>query len=235
MDPRLQKLYANRLKLNPDYVREVLGLDGETAARVEQISGGIHEDEAQLLSALVKEAQPAISVEIGLGYGFSALTICTSVQNDNHGHIAIDPHQSSYWKGQGARNVVDAGFGERFRLVEDYSYKALPALLTEGIEADLVFIDGWHTFDFVFVDFFHADKLLRAGGLVIFDDADWPSIRPVIRYAVTNLGYEVVGVLPEKRERAPIDVELGIEGSCIGLRKPLQAPKREIFFHRNFS
>jgi hypothetical protein len=51
---------------------------------------------------------------------------------------------------------------------------------------------------------------------------------------VTNLGYEVVGTLPEKHERAPLDVELGIEGSCIGLKKPAAPPAREIFFHREF-
>ena len=234
MDPRLEKLYASGLKLNRDYIRDVLKLDGETAERVAEISGGIHADEAELLARLVRDADPSVSIEIGLGYGFSALTILASAPNPDHRHVIIDPHQTSYWKSGGWDNLRDAGFADRVRLIEDFSYAALPKLLAEGVSADLIFIDGWHTFDFVFTDFFLGDKLLKPGGTVIFDDADWPSIRPVIRYAVTNLAYEVVGALPEKRARTERDIELGIEGSCIGLRKPATPPEREIFFHKDF-
>jgi hypothetical protein len=40
--------------------------------------------------------------------------------------------------------------------------------------------------------------------------------------------------LPEKKERQSIDVNLGLEGSCIALRKPATEHKREIFFHQPF-
>jgi predicted O-methyltransferase YrrM len=212
-----------------------LKLEGEVAQRVAEISGGIHRDEAELLAELAADVNPEHSIEIGLGYGFSAVTICASTANPKHTHTVLDPHQTSYWKGLGAANVREAGFADRFKLIEDYSYNALPALLRDGAKADLVFIDGWHTFDFVFVDLFYADKLLRPEGVVIFDDADWTSIRPVIRFAVTNLGYQVVGTLPEKKPRDPFDVKLGIEGSCIGMRKPAEPVRREIFHHQPFN
>lgn len=234
MDQRLKHLYASGLKLNPRYIRDVLGLDGETAERVSEISGGIHEDEANLVADLVRRVNPAVTVEIGLGYGFSALTICAAAGAAEHKHIVIDPHQSAYWGNGGLRTLEQAGFASRVTLMETFSYAALPELLKRGVVADLVFIDGWHTFDYAFVDFFYADKILRPEGLVVFDDADWPSIRPIVRYAVTNLGYKIAATLPEKRPREPIDTELGIEGSCIGLMKPLVAPAREIFFHRPF-
>lgn len=234
LDQRLKKLYASGLKLSPAYIRNVLGLTGEKAERVSRISGGIHEDEAELVAALVKATNPTLSIEIGLGYGFSALTICSAASEQTHRHIVIDPHQSTYWNNGGLRTLESAGVAHRVSLIEKPSYAALPELLKDGVVADLVFIDGWHTFDFVFVDFFFADKILRPEGVVVFDDADWPSIRPVVRYAVTNLGYQVVATLPESRPRDSIDMELGIEGSCIGLRKPAKGQEREIFFHQPF-
>lgn len=236
VDSRLTKLYRDCPALQPDYVREVLNLDGEQAARVGTITGGIHEDEAELLARLTAEANPATSLEIGLGYGFSALAICASGSRPSteRRHVVIDPHQTRHWGGVGMRHLAEAGFAAMIDLREDFSYRVLPVLEREGLEVDLAFIDGWHTFDFVFVDFFYVDKMLRTGGVVAFDDADWPSIRTVIRYAVTNLAYGVVATLPEKKERAPIDVRLGLEGSCIALRKP--APRRRaIFFHEEFT
>lgn len=234
MDPRLHRLYESELRLEQSYIRDVLKLEGAAAERVSNISGGIHKNEAELLARLVEECAPVLSVEIGLGFGFAALAICTSARTPGHRHIAIDPHQSAYWNGRGLANLIEAGFDSRFQLIEDYSYSALPRLVSEGLRADLVFIDGWHTFDFVFVDFFYSDKLLKPGGLVIFDDADWPSIRPVIRYAITNLGYEVAGTLPEKGARNNLDIQLGIEGSCVGLRKPSTPKHRAVFFHEPF-
>jgi hypothetical protein len=42
------------------------------------------------------------------------------------------------------------------------------------------------------VDFFYVDKLLRPGGVVALDDVNYPNIRKLCRYVVTNLPYEVV-------------------------------------------
>ena len=119
-------------------------------------------------------------------------------------------------------------------LHEELSYRALPQLEQAGTRVDLAFIDGWHTFDFAFVDFFFIDKMLREGGVVLFDDADWRSIRPILRYALTNLPYTVMVTLPEKRERDPLDESLKLQGSCIALRKGAVTQPREIFFHRDF-
>lgn len=236
MHPTVEALYDHCPKLRGEYIREVLRLSGEQAERVAQITGGIHREEAELLARVVDEIDPTVSLEVGLGYGFSALTICTSgsVPSPERRHIVIDPHQSTYWAGIGLRHLRSAGLDNIVELREELSYRALPALEREGTRIDLAFIDGWHTFDFAFVDFFFIDKMLREGGVVLFDDADWRSIRPILRYAVTNLPYEVLATLPEKGERQPIDASLGLEGSCIALRKVAETQPREIFFHRDF-
>ncbi|KQS53836.1 hypothetical protein ASG17_12785 [Brevundimonas sp. Leaf363] len=229
----LKALYEDCPRLEPDYVREVLNLTGDVADKVDRITGGIHEDEAALVDRVTRAVSPVVSLEIGLGYGFSAMAICeASASGKDRRHVIIDPHQSTYWKGKGIEHLRQAGFGDIIELVEDVSYRALPRLEQAGLVVDLAFIDGWHTMDFVMVDFFYVDKLLRGGGVVIFDDADWPSIRPVIRYAITNLGYTIEATLPEKRARDPFDIALGVEGSCIALRKPAEPLQREIFHHR---
>ena len=236
MDPRLERLYQTCPALHRDYVRQVLGLSGDRAEKVDRITGGIHRDEAALVAKITREVDPEVSIEVGLGYGFSALTICVSGRRPKaeRRHIILDPHQTSYWGGRGLQHLIDAGFGSMVELHEEPSYRGLARLESAGVRADLAFIDGWHTFDYVFVDFFMVDKLLRPEGVVMLDDADWPSVRPIIRFAVSNLGYEVIGTLPEKKPREDIDIDLCIEGSCIALRKPLIERKREIFYHQPF-
>lgn len=236
MDPRVSRLYRECPRLPPAYIREVLKLSGEPARRVGEITGGIHEDEAELLARIVAEVDPACSLEVGLGYGFSALTICVSGGRPSaeRRHIVIDPHQTAYWGGAGMRHLEAAGVIGMVELWEEPSYRVLPQLERQGLEVDLAFIDGWHTFDFAFVDFFFIDKILREGGVVAFDDADWPSIRSVLRYVVTNLPYSVAGTLPEVQPDEPLDAGLGLAGSCIALRKERPTREREVFFHQSF-
>lgn len=236
MHPKLESLYESCPRLKQAYIREVLKLDGERAEKVGKINGGIHREEAELLARVVADLNPRDSLEIGLGYGFSALAICASADRPtaDRRHLIVDPHQNSYWGGLGLQHLHEAGFAAMIELHEDYSYRVLPRLEAEHKRFDLAFIDGWHTFDFVFVDFFYIDKLLRDDGVVVFDDADWPSVRPVLRFAVSNLDYSVVATLPEKRAREPLDEQLGLEGSCIALRKEPRRREREIFFHEAF-
>jgi predicted O-methyltransferase YrrM len=236
MKKAVHDLYERGPRLRQSYVEGVLGLSGEAAAKVSDISGGISREEAEMLFETVTSVDPVTTLEIGLGYGFSAMVICEAADRAKSGrrHIVIDPHQVKHWNGEGLANLRAAGHGEYIEFHERRSYEVLPELLGSGLEVDFAFIDGWHTFDFVFVDFFFVDKTLRRGGVVAFDDADWPSIRPIIRYVVTNLNYTVYRTMPEKRTRAPIDIHLGIQGSCIALRKPLTDVRRDIFFHRQF-
>ena len=114
MDPKVRRLYEQAPTLPRAYVRDVLKLTGEQAQKVAQISGGIHEEEAALLARVTAELDPVCSLEIGLGYGFSAMTICTAGRRDvrERRHIVIDPHQSRYWNREGMRHLADAGFGD---------------------------------------------------------------------------------------------------------------------------
>lgn len=211
----------------------------------------IPEDEGAFLQALVRQADPTVSLEVGLAYGISALFICDALNvRSGTQHTVIDPFQYSNWKGAGIRNLERAGYGDIVTLIEEPSCLALPALERSGKRIDFAFIDGWHMFDFALVDFFFVDRLLKVGGVVAFDDAGWPAIRKVCRFIRTNLAYSVAGAHPRdwkrslrrrtaerllsrkclrkivRPELAVPDLELGLTGRCIAFRKENEDNRR---------
>jgi predicted O-methyltransferase YrrM len=164
------------------------------------VHSSISASEGQFLQELIRQVDPTITLEVGLAYGVSALFICEALKvRKGTQHIAIDPNQHGgpwgfNWDGIGIANLQRAGFGNIVRLIESPSYRALSELESSGQRIDFAFIDGWHTFDFSLVDFFFIDRMLNVGGIVAFDDADWPAVRKVCRFARTNLSYSLMNV-----------------------------------------
>src|SRR5690606_33904534 len=113
-------------------------------------------------------------------------------------HIVMDPNQRSQWKGIGLQNAERAGFAPLLEFHERASEFVLPQLLARGTVLDFAFIDGWHTFDQVMVEFYYINRMLRVGGIVAFDDADRDTVNRVIRYAMRYPAYEVV---PRRSDR----------------------------------
>src|SRR5262249_62210721 len=90
------------------------------------------------------------------------------------------------------------GFTPLVEFHEQPSFRALARFEAEQRRFDFAFIDGFHTFDYALVDAFLVDRLLNVGGAVAFDDADWPSVRRVVRYVATNLAYTVHASMPPR-------------------------------------
>jgi len=130
-----------------------------------------------------------------LAYGVSALWICEALK-PNARHVVIDPNQrggpwGNDWHGIGLANLERAGFAHLIDFRGEPSFRALPKLEREGTRLDFAFIDGVHYFDYALVDFFFIDRMLRVGGIVAFDDADWPAIHRLCRFVAENLHYSV--------------------------------------------
>ena len=210
----------------------------------------IPREEGDLLYGLVRSLKPKITLEVGMANGLSTLFISRAHEDNGIGghHYAIDPFQDSEWDNRGQKLIEYAGLREFVTLIPKPSHQALPGLEQQGVKAQFVFIDGAHLFDYVITDFLCTDRLLDVGGLIAFDDSDWPAIRPAIRYILQNRDYEVVntgtvvepaqfqpgiahrlvrwlgGLVPAlgrklRPEFLTPDMSLGIEGRCVVLRK----------------
>jgi predicted O-methyltransferase YrrM len=136
-------------------------------------------------------------IEVGLAYGSSALAIgealCVTGGTDAS-HIVIDPFQATAYDDVGRDAIVAAGLADRTTFIDEVSSIALARLAHEGFSADAAFVDGSHRFHEVFVDLYFLRKLVRPGGLIVLDDAAWPSVATAVRYFDLNLGWQVVSV-----------------------------------------
>src|SRR4051812_31809848 len=151
------------------------------------------EAHAREIARLVRSLGLTRTLETGMAYGLSTLAICAvHEERDEGSHIAIDPHQSSDWRGIGLLNLERAGLAGRARVIEARSDEALPRLRDEGVRLDFVLIDGLHLFDATLVDFFHADRMLDAGGVVVFHDTWMPAVAQAVEYVSANRAYEPI-------------------------------------------
>jgi predicted O-methyltransferase YrrM len=161
-----------------------------------KFQAGISPECSEALYRTVLEKQPELSVEVGLAYGASTLSILTALEEISGAGrlISIDPAQSTSWQSIGSSNVNKAGLAARHRLIEAYDYLALPKLIKEGIRIDFAYIDGWHTFDYALLDFFFLDKMLKPGGICALNDCDFLAVNKVIRFIKTHRRYREIDV-----------------------------------------
>jgi len=101
--------------------------------------------------------------------------------------MALDPFQTSVWDDAGVLGIERAGLQGYLDFRPAFSCIELPRLVSEKTSFDLVYIDGSHLFEDVFIDFYYVARLLRDGGIVAFDDSADPHIAKVLRFVVKNL------------------------------------------------
>ena len=139
------------------------------------------------------------TIEIGLGYGISALHICEGLLGNASPasrHVVIDPYQTTRFSDLGLQFLDEAGVGEMVEHHEDESGISLPRFLAEARSFDLAFIDGNHRFDGVFVDMCYLGRLVRPGGIVVLDDYQLPGVAHATSFFTSNLGWTVEEVSP---------------------------------------
>ena len=161
--------------------------------------------DGDVLRDLLVAERARVVIEIGLAYGSSALAIgeaLSATGATDVRHIVIDPYQATSYGNVGWDALGAAGLTDRTTLVAEASSVALARLAAEGATADAAFVDGSHRFHEVFADLYFLRKLVRPGGLIILDDAAWPSVAAALRYFDLNLGWrpvEIAGRLTARR------------------------------------
>lgn len=174
LPPALEEIYATG---------KTVAADGTTIpARGLSTPNNLH-----IIQALLRDYPTQSTIEIGLAHGGSALAIMTEQHklHDAFRHTAIDPFQSSVWKGAGVAAVGRLGI-PGFDCVEDYSCFVLPQMVKEGRRFGLIYVDGSHIFEDVFVDLYYSVMLLNEGGIILFDDSTDKHVHKVLRFADSN-------------------------------------------------
>jgi predicted O-methyltransferase YrrM len=158
--------------------------------QVVDFHSGIDEEEANMLVQAINDNKPAVTLEIGLAMGSSAICFCETVSKynkQNGRHYAIDPFQYSDWRGIGVKIINDSGLNNHFKLLEGKTHEVFNYFLDNKIRLDMAFIDGWHTFDYTFVD-----KILNDGGILAFHDMYALSKQKVLNFILTHRDYEII-------------------------------------------
>src|SRR5215216_5223783 len=150
--------------------------------------------EGEALRKWVTDEGATRTIEVGLGYGISALFICEGLLATGSAdaqHVVVEPHQDTRFADCGLQFLDEAGVTHMVEFHASESQVVLPTLLAEGRRFDLAFVDGDHRFDGVFVDLVYLGRLVSAGGIVFVDDYQLPAVKRAASFFVTNLGWSM--------------------------------------------
>lgn len=162
------------------------------------LNSHIDRSEGRFLVDFIRSRSDVVrTLEVGCAYGLSSLHITEALRGRAGAeHIIVDAFQTEMWKGIGVHYLKQAGI-DFFELIEELSELALPSLLLTRPESfDMIFIDGWHTFDHTLLDLFYANRLVRVGGYIIVDDCTLPSVAKAVDYIANYPCYRIVGGPP---------------------------------------
>lgn len=172
MTSLIDEIYSGKLML------------GDSGSLYQLDSTSISRVEGTFIQTLIR-SNPNVkkTLEIGCAWGLSSLFICSEIaQREYSHHTIIDPFQKTQWDNVGKNNLEYAGF-KNFEIIEEKSEIALPNLLkSDESNFDLIFIDGWHTFDQTLLELFYSLKLIKVGGLIVIDDVSMHGVRQAVDY-----------------------------------------------------
>lgn len=142
----------------------------EETARLPNANWQIAPEQGQFMALLVRIAGARRVLEIGTYTGYSALCMAAALPEDGE-LLSLDI--SSEYTDIARRYWQEAGLGARIALRLAPALESLQALEREGQGGrfDLVFVDADKTGYPAYLE--HALRLLRPGGLVLFDNTLW--------------------------------------------------------------
>lgn len=218
---RIERLYAEQVVLDEAGASHVI------------LPLSVTPERGAFIANLCRAERPSATLEVGMAWGLSTLHILAAlaeVRGSAAGapHVVMDPFQASRFGNAALRLVREVGAERMVEFYPELSEIVLPRMLADGRQFDLAFIDGDHRFDPGFVDFFFVHRLLKPGGLVIFDDVVLDGIFLTSRWAETNLGYRPVAQHPAASTRPPRSESSRLRRPDIGAwRKPLTEVERD--------
>ena len=160
------------------------------------LASGINPVEGKLLYDLITMNKYTKTLEVGMAMGLSCAYILQAIHDSSPRstikHIIIDPFQTTQFKNIGIK-LLRACKLDAYKLYKQKSYFALPTLARKHASTfDLIFIDGYHTFDYTLIDFFYSDILLHVNGIIVMDDFGHPGPRQACEYISANYKHYIL-------------------------------------------
>lgn len=130
-------------------------------------------------------------LEVGCYEGRATTWLCENVLKGNVDYDVVDTFEGSVTESgmvgtagrlQGDKSFIQTNFEHNtsffkdninFNIHKGYSQYELPKLVQAGKQYDFIYVDASHQSDDTFVDAYFAHKMLKKGGLIIFDDFAW--------------------------------------------------------------
>jgi predicted O-methyltransferase YrrM len=163
---------------------------GETGRVYDGLGALSTTNNLEILRRLMLDRKPERTLEIGLSFGGSALVIAASHRDLQRSpamqHVTIDPYQNTVWDNTGVASLRRAGLEQYVEVRRQFSSAALAQLLDQKRAFDLIYVDGSHLFEDVFVDAYFGFRLLSDTGLILFDDCVDDHVARVLRFVRTN-------------------------------------------------
>ena len=139
---------ADILSCSPELAK-LIGTHAATSSTIERVFRLSTVNNLVVLRNLFVEITPKRTLEIGLGYGGSAMVFAASHRQCGKQplaqHTAIDPFRND-WSDKPLIALEEAGLRGFLDFRPEFSSVALPALVREGEKFELIFIDGSHFF-----------------------------------------------------------------------------------------
>lgn len=155
--------------------------------------------------------KPKNILEIGCYEGKATMWLCDNVLEDGANYDVIDTFKGSLNESGmvSTKNLllnnesyIEKNFNHnisfhpniKFRIYKGFSQLILPTLPFEDIY-DFIYIDASHRADDTFVDAYYANKMLKSGGILIFDDFGWKDPKNMHPANSPQLGVEVFNTM----------------------------------------
>jgi cephalosporin hydroxylase len=178
--PALDQLYRTRFAI------------GRSGNEFRLTSGLSTRNNLRAIRRLMLETRPRRTLEIGMACGGSTLAFAATHREIQKTagvcHTAIDAFQQTGFDDVGRLKLAEANLQPYVEVIEELSSRALPKLATAGLQFDMIYVDGSHRFEDVFVDFYYCRELLTVNGYLLFDDSSDRDVAKVIRFALRNSG-----------------------------------------------
>lgn len=180
-------------------VAEAFPLIGE--ARMDMDLEGWNSDH-ELFAKLVHQVKPEVIIEVGTWKGASACHMAELTRDLGTKIYCVDTwlgdpdprfkYHINYEVGAAFRqfcfNVTKKGFADRIYPIPQTSAGAAPILMSHGIMAGLVYIDGDHSYEMCYQDMENYLPFVMDGGFLFGDDfRDYPAVKMAVsRFAFEN-------------------------------------------------